>query len=309
MLRELNSATPLRPSTDSARTLFDAAKRGSALLLQRLTDLRGLAGVRRGVEWTRERCVVILQVVVSLMLVFQTPKTIACRFVQFTLGHSYFRVMQLATAYLGSGHLPAIVHRPRGPVPVAAEAFGAAYQRTIISQLVQWHDDGVAATSRMVQEFIADKCETRLSVRRVRWYLRLWGCVWGRVYEMPPVDPIMHRKRVGAVYHAAGTGASGRKEWHSCHHTDKSYIHDNHAIQFSWFPPNSTHRVARAKRRGRLITCPPVEIHPPDRSHHIPSPPLPHHRLVKMSRQGVAVLRTSQHPQLADVNVVHDHAQ
>ena len=41
----------------------------------------------------------------------------------------------------------------------------------------------------------------------------------------------------------------------------------------------------------------------------LPSPPLPHHRLVKMSRQGVAVLRTSQHPQLADVNVVHDHAQ
>ena len=98
------------------------------MLLQRLTDLRGLAGVRRGVEWTQERCVVILQVVVSLMLVFQTPKTTACRFVQFTLGHSYFRVMQLATAYLGSGHLPAIVHRPRGPVPVAAEAFGAAPQ-------------------------------------------------------------------------------------------------------------------------------------------------------------------------------------
>ena len=276
------------------------------MLLQRLTDLRGLAGARRGVEWTQERCVVILQVVVSLMLVSQTPKTTACRFVQFTLGHSYFRVMQLATAYLGSGHLPAIVHRPRGPVPVAAEAFGAAHQRTIISQLVQWHDDGVAATSRMVQEFIADKCETRLSVRRVRWYLRLWGCAWGRVYEMPPVDPIMHKKRVAqCIMQLEQARADEKNGTHVIVCTDESYIHDNHAIQFSWFPPNSTHRVARAKRRGRLIICPPVEIHPPDRSHHIPSPPLPHHRLVKMSREGVAVLRTSQHPQLADFNVVH----
>ena len=106
----------------------------------------------------------------------------------------------------------------------------------------------------MVQEFIADKCETRLSVRRVRWYLRLWGCVWGRVYEMPPVDPIMHKKRVAqCIMQLEQARADERNGTHVIVYTDESYIHDNHAIQFSWFPANSTHRVARAKRRGRLI--------------------------------------------------------
>ena len=132
---------------------------------QQLVELRMLSSVREGVEWTQQTCIVILQVVIGLMLVFSATKTVACRFVQFTLGHSHSRVMKLATSYLGTGVLPSIVHRQRGPIPVRAEEFSADYQRAIVAQLDAWSDQGVAVTGRIVQEFMESKYGVRLSVR------------------------------------------------------------------------------------------------------------------------------------------------
>ena len=195
-LHTLTSHSVLRPSTRNGRLAYDSARRNELQLNERLSELRTLSPAHQGVAWSHQLCVTILQVVVGLMLCCLVTETSACRFVEHAMGHSYSRVMQLATAYLGSGVLPSTVRRPRGPIPYASEVFSGDQQRAILAQVSAWHAEGVAVTCRAVQEWMAREWDALLSVRRIRWYMRLWGCVWGRVYEMPPVDPIKHEKRV-----------------------------------------------------------------------------------------------------------------
>ena len=253
-LHTLTSHSVLRPSTRNGRLAYDSARRNELQLNQRLSELRTLSPAHQGVAWSHQLCVTILQVVVGLMLCCLVTKTSACRFVEHAMGHSYSRVMQLATAYLGSGVLPSTVRRPRGPIPYASEVFSGDQQRAILAQVSAWHAEGVAVTCRAVQEWMAREWDALLSVRRIRWYMRLWGCVWGRVYEMPPVDPIKHKKRVAqCIVSLDRARADEENGTHIIVYTDESYIHDNHAIQFSWFPSMGSNRIARAKRRGRLI--------------------------------------------------------
>ena len=71
---------------------------------------------------------------------------------------------------------------------------------------------------------------------------------------MTPVDPVKHRTRVAqCIMFLEKALADEENGTHVIVYTDESYIHDNHSVQNGWFPAGRDRRVARAKRKGRLI--------------------------------------------------------
>ena len=238
-MKELNFrrwGTPAAPTTTIARGQWNADRRAKLRMMSMLAHLRDdESEAAKGLTWSSEVCVMLLQVVFQTMLTFQVSKTAACNFAAKT-GRSSSRILKLVNEYMehgtvaqASGATPLI----RGPQP-SAELSGEQ-QQSIMERIRRWtEEEGVAVTMRLIQMHIKQEYDLLLSLTRLRRYLVVeWKCPFLRGREVPPLDPVKHRLRIGQfimIYNRALQAVAAGT--HVIVYSDESYIHDNHAVQF-----------------------------------------------------------------------------
>jgi hypothetical protein len=227
-------------------------------LEQLLSDLKQVQHDRLARTWTEETTISVIQTTINLMLLHDLSKTAACEMVATSWHRRKEKVLEVVNSWIEKREVLWSPPRPTGAAapsyPHRYSSLDSTHQLLITDYMRQVNEDGQVVTAPLLCTYLRDRCNVEISLRRMREYLTSWGCEWGKVVEVAPVDKAWHARRIAKFI--VGYAEALRQEDNGMHvivYMDESYIHNNHALQRGWFCPGSDRHVRRPKRAGRFV--------------------------------------------------------
>ena len=197
--------------------------------------------------WLREECIVIIQCSFQLMSQLHFSMSNAAKFVA-SSARSYPKIIRMLSHFVRTGE---ILYCDRSASQERA-VLTPVQQEKLRKELVRCQDKGKTVNARYIQSFLQFKFEITLTRARIYNELSIMYIKYRRIEEITPIDPIFQSKRV-AKFILAYSNALKEEEAGTAVivYTDESFIHNNHASNYTWCV--GTNQLKRSRRNGRLV--------------------------------------------------------
>ena len=223
-----------------------------------MEQLRDLHRAEVGVHWTKEGCIHMIQMVQVLMLKLNISQRAACVLVAMPNSKSVSRVNSLVIYWRRTGLIkwrePSRRGRGSPNHVVFKHGINDEVVKGVFEEMDRLNSNGQLVTGGLIQQHLLNKHSIKLSLRQIRYQLRLHKCEFDKSVPITPVDEGWHAKRIARfIREYSAALAKEAQKTHVIVYTDESYIHNNHSVERGWFHPGSKREVKLSRRAGRLV--------------------------------------------------------
>jgi hypothetical protein len=204
--------------------------------------------------WSEDLSAYVIHMVLVMMVFFGWSKTKACKAMSKT-GHGYNVVMQRVTFWWNNSRMLIVDGATRGWGSSRMQGRRTNFTDDDIDSIrieVQKRvSRGETVTARKMQLWLNLELHKPLSIRAIRyWFGRF--LIWDKGEEFPAIDPDFQNSRIAKFALRYSYALRKQNRTHVPVYTDESYVHNNHAVGFSWFAGLDCF-FKRAGLKGRLI--------------------------------------------------------